>query len=381
MVAAFHVGKVPPALPSLRAETGASLSQGGWLLSLVNLTTALFGMIIALSADHWGQRRLVVLGTATCTLTSLLGASLDHIELLLVVRFFEGLGFITVAASIPALLLRLAAPDDGRRVMTWWALYMPAGAGAMMLLAALLLPYASWRIVWLVAGAASGIMFVALVLRTAPHRELDAPPGERRNLLGETMEVVTSGGPLAIGLCFGVYACVWFVIVGFLPTLQTERLGMNPSTAAVVTAIVTFVNVGGNLLSGTLLQRGVPRGAIIAGAGVSMAFCASAVFLDGVPDLLRLVLAGLYSMLIGVIPGALFTGIPVHAPRPQLVGATTGLLMQGSAIGSVLGPPFTAALVSSGGWPAAAWVTSIGLGIAASAGAFLHWRERRKLAA
>lgn len=380
MVAAFHVGKVPPALPSLRADTGATLSQGGWLLSLVNLTTALFGMVIALSADRWGQRRLVILGTATCTVTSLLGAFLDHIELLLIVRFLEGLGFIAVAASIPALLLRLATAADARRAMTWWALYMPAGAGAMMLLAALLLPYASWRVVWLVAATASAVMLAALWVRAAPHRELDAPPAGQRDLLGETVEVATSGGPLAIAICFGAYACVWFVIVGFLPTLQTERLGIDQSTAAVVTAIVTFVNVGGNLLSGTLLQRGVPRGVIIFGAAVSMAFCASAVFLDGVPDLLRLLLAGLYSMLIGAIPGALFTGIPVHAPRPQLAGATTGLLMQGSAIGSVLGPPVTAALVSAGGWPSAAWVTAGGLGIAAAAGAFLHWRERRRLA-
>ena len=37
MVAAFHVGKVPPALPSIRAELGVSLQQAGWLLSAINL--------------------------------------------------------------------------------------------------------------------------------------------------------------------------------------------------------------------------------------------------------------------------------------------------------------------------------------------------------
>ena len=41
----------------------------------------------------------------------------------------------------------------------------------------------------------------------------------------------------------------------------------------------------------------------------------------------------------------------------------------------------TAALVSAGGWPAAAWMTSIALVIAAAAGVFLHWRERRRIAA
>jgi MFS transporter, DHA1 family, inner membrane transport protein len=55
--------------------------------------------------------------------------------------------------------------------------------------------------------------------------------------------------------------------------------------------------------------------------------------------------------------------------------------MQGSNIGALIGPPITAALVAQGGWPAASWFTTAALGIAALAGAFLHWRERRKLAA
>ena len=62
------------------------------------------------------------------------------------------------------------------------------------------------------------------------------------------------------------------------------------------------------------------------------------------------------------------------APRP-------GLLMQGSNFGGLLGPPITGALVVAGGWSAAAWLTSVALGIAAAAGLFLHWRERRRLGA
>jgi len=55
MVAAFHIGKVPPALPSIRAGLGASLEQAGWLLSIVNLITAVGGMAIALTADRFAS--------------------------------------------------------------------------------------------------------------------------------------------------------------------------------------------------------------------------------------------------------------------------------------------------------------------------------------
>jgi len=381
MVAAAHVGKVPPSLPSIRDTLGASLSQAGWLLSLVNLTAAVGGMTIALTVDRFGHRRLVVLGTALCFGASLAGAFASSIDLLLVWRFLEGMGFIVVTVSVPTLVLRVTEPNDCHRAMTIWTSYMPAGAGAMMLIAAVILPGTSWRAAWLVASGASLFMLVALLLRAVPRPELDAQPANRRPILHEMAEVATSGGPIAIAICFGAYSCCWLAIVGFLPTLQVERLGFSTSLAAIVTALVTAVNVAGNLLAGVLLQRGVPRAAVIAGAAISMSFCAAGIFLDGVPDLWRLILAGVYSAVIGVVPGALFTGLPVHAPRPELVGASTGLLMQGSNFGGLIGPPITGALVASGGWPSAAWLTSTALGVVAVSALFLHWRERRRLAA
>ena len=218
-----------------------------------------------------------MLGTALCSATSLLGAFAASIDLLLVWRFLEGLGFIIVTVSLPTLILRVTNPSDRHRTMTIWSCYMPAGAGAMMLMAAVILPGTSWRAVWLVASAASLMMLLALLLRAVPRHELDAHRGSRWPILHEIAEVATSGGPLAIALCFGAYSCCWLAIVGFLPTLQVERLGFSTSTAAIVTAVVTALNVAGNLLSGWLLQRGVPRATQIVGAAVSMGFCAAGI--------------------------------------------------------------------------------------------------------
>jgi DHA1 family inner membrane transport protein len=379
IVAAFHVGKVPPALPSIRTETGASLEQAGWLLSIINLVTAMAGMAIALTAERLGHRRLILFGTAVCCTTSLLGGTLSSAGLLVALRVVEGLGFITVVAAIPALLVRISRPADVRIALAAWSTYMPTGAGGMMLAAALILPGTSWRWVWWLAAAMSAAMLLALLMRALPRRELDPVPAARRPVLTEMAEVATSGGPLAIAICFGAYSCCWFTIIGFLPTLQVERLGFSTETAAIVTALVAFVNVAGGVTAGWMLQRRVKRVAIVLGATLSMAVCASAIFIDGVPDLARLLLAGVYSATIGLVPGCLFTALPVHAPRPQLVGAATGLLMQVSNFGALIGPPITAALVSRGGWPAAAWMTGSALTIAALAGVFLHWRERRKV--
>lgn len=381
VVAAFNVGKVPPAIPSIRGSLDASLGEAGWLLSAINLVTALAGLPIALGADRVGHRRLLLFGTATAGLASLAGAMAPDTGTLLAARFVEGLGFISATVTIPPLLMRLALPPDQRLTMTLWSTYMPAGAGGMMLLAALVLPSTSWRIVWLIAAAASLLALLALFRFALPHDALGRVAVKPRPILREAAAVTGSGGTMAIALCFAAYSCCWFVVVGFLPTLQIERLGLPVAVASIVTALVTMANVAGNLGGGWLLRRGVPRVAVIVGAAGSMAFCAAAVFADGVPDLARLVLAGVYSAVIGMIPAALFTALPVHAPRPDLVGAATGLLMQGSSIGALLGPPLTGSLVGAHGWPAAAGATGGSLTVAALAGVFLHWRERRKLAA
>ena len=99
---------------------------------------------------------------------------------------------------------------------------MPAGAGTMMLISALVLSESSWRTAWLVAAAASLLVLLALFWKALPRRELDPAPAARRAILAEMIEVATSGGPLAIAFCFGAYACCWFAIVGFLPTLKSR---------------------------------------------------------------------------------------------------------------------------------------------------------------
>ncbi len=189
MVAAFHVGKAPPSLPSIRGDMGASLRQAGWLLSIVNLVTAAGGMAIALTADRLGHRRLILFGTTVSLVTSLVGGTVSSVELLLGLRVLEGLGFICVVVAIPPLVVRVAAPADQRIALAAWSTYMPAGAGVMMLIAALVLQALSWRWVWWIAAAASGAMLVALLVRTVSRHELDPAIAPRRPILAEMAEV------------------------------------------------------------------------------------------------------------------------------------------------------------------------------------------------
>jgi MFS family permease len=63
-----------------------------------------------------------------------------------------------------------------------------------------------------------------------------------------------------------------------------------------------------------------------------------------------------FSCCAGAIPGAIFTGVVVHAKTPQHVGTTNGMVMQTSQAGQFFGPIVLAWLASHfGGWGASLW--------------------------
>jgi MFS family permease len=374
---AAQVGKVPPALPAIRAELGIGLRAAGWFVSLVNLMTALAGTLVALTADRVGHRRLTMAGLIAGMLASVAGAMTSSATTLFACRAVEGLGFLAVAVSIPPLILRVSAARDTRLAMALWGTYLPGGAGLMALASAGLLPTTGWRGVWWVSAAVLALAALAVLRSPAGRGDNAVPRGDSRSLGRDMIDAAASPGALAIGACFGCYAASWFAMIGFLPTLQVERLGFDPAVAAAISAGVILVNVLGSIAAGWLLQHGWQRVTILGLTAAVMALTAAGVFLDLLPPVLRLATAFLFSTVASAIPGALFAAVPVHAPRPALVGATTGVLMQGSNIGSLLGPPVVAILVSAGGWSWALFFTTPALAGAVLAAWVLHGVERR----
>ena len=77
---------------------------------------------------------------------------------------------------------------------------------------------------------------------------------------------------------------------------------------------------------------------------------------SALPDVLRFASVLAFSFCAGTIPGAIFTGVVVHAKTPQHVGTTNGMVMQTSQAGQFFGPILLAWLASHfGGWGASLW--------------------------
>jgi MFS family permease len=155
-----------------------------------------------------------------------------------------------------------------------------------------------------------------------------------------------------VALSFGLYSGQWLAVVGFLPSIYAQA-GLSGGLLGVLTALAAAVNMGGNMASGRLLQRGwAPRDTLWWGFG-AMAMgstLAFATFTEGWPWW-RFAGVLLFSGVGGLVPGTLFSLAVRLAPGEQQVAATVGWVQQLSALGQFMGPPVAAALAARvGGW-------------------------------
>jgi MFS family permease len=353
VAASFQVGKVPPALPAVRADLGMGLVAAGWVLSLFNLLGVVAGSMIGALASGWGERRAVLAGLAVVAAASAAGAAAPGAAWLLATRFIEGAGFLVVVIALPALIARAAAPADLKLAFGLWGAYMPVGTATMILLAPWFIAgLGGWRGLWLANAVLVAAMAAVLAVATAGTplaRRVTAARATAAGLLSDLHRTVTAAGPILLAVAFGAYTLQYLALTGFLPTIYGEG-GFTPAAAAQLTALVVILNAFGNMLGGALLHRGLPRWALIAVASGFMALSTIVTYAN-VAFVWRYAACLAFSLVGGLLPTSVLGGTAALTPERRLVPIVNGLVVQGSNIGQVLGPPAVAALAAAtGGW-------------------------------
>ncbi|MEE8083850.1 MAG: MFS transporter [Alphaproteobacteria bacterium] len=381
VIGAAHIGKLPAALPELRAEFAMDLVTAGWVVSLFSLTGILAGMAAGLASDRLGHRALCVAGMVLLAAGSAAGAGAESVPAILATRLVEGFGYIIAIVSAPSIIAQAAAPADRRLAVGMWGAFMPTGMGAMLLISPFVQEWAGWRGSWLVLAALT-VIWAAVMAKVfrGGHGAPSAGGGPEhpwRNLV----LTISARGPWLLALCFGFYTTAWIALMVWLPTFIIEQRGLAVRTAAMVTVIAVLINLPGNLLGGWLTHKEVPRGAVIAVAGMVIVLSGPLIFLDFLPDGARLLACLVYSFAAGILPATILGSAPYFAPSPRQIATTNGLIIQGSHLGQFAGPPVLAwAVAMTGGWQAGALVFA-GAGAGVLLFAVLINREERRLSA
>jgi predicted MFS family arabinose efflux permease len=376
MICGAYLTKVAPALPLQRTELGLTLVESGFIATTFNVMGGLIGILAGTMCDRYGHRRLGLAGLAILTLSGFLGAMAWNFPMLLASRFFEGVGFILFTVTATTLMATAAAnPRDRAKALGLWSAYMPTGGGIALLIAPLVIDAWGWRGLWAVLALAAAACF-ALAARYAPTPKYGGITSVR--LIAETF---AQPGNVVLAALFAFYVSQWSSVMIWLPTFLVDERGVSPSAAALLTALMVLVNAPGNVAGGWLLAHGVRRGPMVIAASVIMAACSAGMLGPLLADGLRYLLCLVFSASAGVIPGAIFSGLPVHAKTPQHVSTANGLVLQSSQAGQFFGPIALAWLASRyGGWDATLWAMLAFAAGGALCGFALSRIERDKMA-
>lgn len=354
IAASLQIGKAAIAIPLLQVETGRDLAVLGWVSSIFAVLGLFGGVPVGALATRFGDRRILLLGLTLLAIGSALGAVTSGLGLLLACRIVEGSGFLMVSVSGPALLRRCVGERDSEIAMALWSCFMPAGMALAMLLGPL---FGGWRAIWLAGAGFALACGIAVALRV-PASTAGAAVSWRQ-LAADAGNMFRTRGPLLLALCFALYAMMFFAVLSFLPVLLIERMHSSLAIAGLLSGLATAGNIVGNLIAGVLLARGVSRLGVLAGASFAMGLAAVFVFLPLLPPAGAFLAGILFATAGGFIPATLLSTAAALAPRPNLVPASIGLLMQGSNLGQVLGPAIVGLVISGIGWTGAAGLVAI----------------------
>jgi len=354
IVAAAYVGKLPPSIPLLREEFHLSLLAAGWVNSTFNTLAVTTAVFFGALAARLGALRCSGAGLIALALGGLLGAAATGEAMLFASRIVEGAGFIAIAVSAPALIVAASAPRQRNLTLGLWSIYLPFGASLTMLASPMLLGCIGWRGFWLV------IVLLTLACMAALQRSRRAYGVARRgaaHTLADMIGALRQPGPWWLALAFGCYTLMFYAVMVWLPTFLVQERGASVTAAALLTALVVGVNVGGNLLGSWLVHRAAPRGHVISFTFLVMAACACGIFLPALADALRSGLVMLFMFAGGTIPAAVLSGSQVYARDASQISSIQGLTVQVAQLGPFFGPPLIAAVVSDAkNWGAALWV-------------------------
>ncbi|HEX8105028.1 MAG TPA: DHA2 family efflux MFS transporter permease subunit [Solirubrobacteraceae bacterium] len=170
---------VTTALPTIKADLGASMEALEWTVNAYTLSFAVFLLTGAALGDRWGRRRVFAAGLTTFTLASLAAALAPSTEALVAARALQGLG-AAVVAPLSLTLLAEAFPADRRGLaLGVWAGVNGLGVAIGPLVGGAVVEGLSWQ--WIFGiNVPLGLVLVPLALNRlsesfGPDKTLDLP--------------------------------------------------------------------------------------------------------------------------------------------------------------------------------------------------------------
>ena len=251
---AFINSAINVALPPIGAEFGMDAVLLGWVVTAHLLAMAVFMVPLGRAADIAGRKKFFTLGMATYTIFSLFCAFPPSGSVLIILRFFQGMGSSMIFGTSVALLTSVFPPGERGRALgiNVTAVYLGLSLGPF--LGGVLTQYLGWRSIFLV-NVPLGLCVVILTVRKLKGEWIEAA-GERFDLFGSaiyglalvfaiygltSLPSITGAGFLGLGMA-GLIAFVLVELRSDSPVLNVRLFRENRVFA--LSNLAALINYG-----------------------------------------------------------------------------------------------------------------------------------------
>ncbi len=317
-----------PALPALTVELGAHTSVAQLTVTACLIGLAVGQLVSGPISDQFGRRRILLIGVIAYIATSVLCAISPSIEILIAVRFVQGL-----AGGVGIVIAQAAGRDvfDGKELIRFYGRLTVTGSMAAIvgpMLGGFLNTFVDWRGLFVFLAILGLVILVAVLVI---FRETLPVDQRTSGGLGQTMRDfrALAGDRVFVGAILNqgfMYAAVFAYLAGSTYVLQ-DIYGLSPQWYA---ASFALNNVGG-VIAGWLGARLAERWSLTGSLAIG-------IVLGGI-GALGLLLAGLVHVPVWVVIAALFflaSGVLFTSPPATTLALAEYPQMAGTA-GSVLG--------------------------------------------
>jgi MFS family permease len=343
--------KVPPVMQVLMDSLQVDMVTGGWLMSISSVAGIVLAIPAALLMARRGPRNTGLFALGCTVGGAVAGALATNATVLLVGRVIEGISVGLIAVLAPAVISLWFEPQERGLPMGVWAAWVPVGNVLAFNTAHPLQAALGWRGVWwsgaliaLVAFALFGLM-VDTPPRSAPRKSNSSEHPD------SFARMLPNRASWLLGLAFGAFA---FCLLGYntwAPSFLAQELGISASSASFYASLMFVAAIPANVIAGWMVDLTEKRHHLLVTAfvltGLIFAWSFHLRSISAVaPYMLALGFASNF------IPTLVFTLAPETMPSVEYAGLALAIVMIGSNLGSLAGPPALGAILSHDQWTA-----------------------------
>jgi EmrB/QacA subfamily drug resistance transporter len=411
------------ALPRIGGELNASIADLQWVINGYMLSLAALILVAGSLGDHYGRRKMFVIGVVWFGASSVLCGLAQDSLMLIASRVLQGIGGALLTPGSLAILQSTFARDERARAIGAWSGLGGIAAAVGPLLGGLLVQLWSWRLAFLV-NVPIAVVVVLLARKYVPEsRDREAQPGHpdvlgsalgALGLAGVTAALIEGPGRgldwLVVGcavvgvacltlfvvrqhrshdplvppslfgdrtfvvsnlLTFVVYAALGGILMLFVLQLQVS-LKFSPTAAGVANLPITVIMLVLSARSGKLAQRYGPRwflvtGPIVVGIGILLMtrIQAGSTYLGSVLPAVAVFGLGL-SIVVAPVTATVLAAAPdryagVASGVNNAVARCGGLLAVAvlPAVAGLSGGAYADPAALSSGWKMVCWVCAV----------------------